>query len=184
MVVVDALLGLGQKLLDIINTKVKDDAVRKQLSLELQKTYFTEIAKIQSDLLKSRRDIIVSEATGHSWLQRNWRPITMLTFVFIIANNYILVPYGQALGLHIPILNLPDQVWELIKYGLTGYIGARSIEKIYSTHVSAKTLLQAKQSLEKAFNTKDSNHKNDSKNTDKTPKVTDFSLDEDYVSKL
>ena len=135
--IVPGLMALGSKILNIIDKHVQDKALKQKLSLEIQREYMQNVAKLEQQLLKSQADIIVSEATGHSWLQRNWRPITMLVFVFIIANNYILVPYGQAFGLHVPILNLPDHVWELIKYGLTGYIGARSVEKI--TTVAAQT---------------------------------------------
>ncbi|HEY9163898.1 MAG TPA: 3TM-type holin, partial [Magnetovibrio sp.] len=42
--------------------------------------------------LESAAQIIVAEAQGESWLQRNWRPLLMVMFGVIIANNYILVP--------------------------------------------------------------------------------------------
>ena len=34
----------------------------------------------ESQLLTARKNVVLSETTGQSWLQRNWRPITMLTF--------------------------------------------------------------------------------------------------------
>jgi len=138
---------LGSKIIDVIDRHVKDKALKQKLMLEIQREYMKHIAKLEEEIVRKQGDIIVSEATGHSWLQRNWRPITMLVFVFIIANNYVLVPYGQAFGFHIPMLNLPDQVWELIKYGLTGYIGARSIEKVVATTTASKILREAKQSV-------------------------------------
>ena len=39
----------------------------------------------ESKLLESRSSIIKSESTGHSWLQRNCRPITMLTFLLLVV---------------------------------------------------------------------------------------------------
>ena len=56
----------------------------------------------------------------------------MLVFVSIIANNYILVPYLQAFGLHIPALQLNDEMWNLLKIGIGGYIVGRSAEKVVS----------------------------------------------------
>jgi hypothetical protein len=148
MNIIGSLLGLGSKLLDIIDKHVQDKNLKQKLALEIQKEYMKKLSELEKQFLKSQSDIIVSETTGHSWLQRNWRPITMLVFVFIIANNYVLVPYAHSLfDLNLPVLNLPNQVWELIKYGLTGYIGARSVEKIASVAAQtklAKELVKAK----------------------------------------
>ena len=43
-----------------------------------------------------------TEALGHSWLQRNWRPMLMVLFGVIIANNYVVVPYGFGIHLELP----------------------------------------------------------------------------------
>lgn len=89
-----------------------------------------ELNKMESEIIKSRSEVVISEAKGESWLQRNWRPITMLVFVFIIANNFILVPYFDALTtIKIPTLVIPENMWDMISLGLTGYIVGRSIEK-------------------------------------------------------
>lgn len=161
--VIGLIASLGSKVIDIIDQHVKDKALKQQLTLEIQKQYTEHLAKIEEILVQKQGDIIVSEATGHSWLQRNWRPITMLVFVFIIANNYVLVPYGQAFGLHLPLLNLPDQVWELIKYGLTGYIGARSVEKISSIAAQTKMVSHIAKSATQT-------------EAKRVPKLTDFNL--------
>lgn len=74
--------------------------------------------------------VIATEAGSEHWITSAWRPITMLVFVAIIANNYILVPYFQAFGLHIPTLALNSQMWDLLKIGIGGYIVGRSAEKV------------------------------------------------------
>ncbi len=68
--------------------------------------------------------IITAEAEGKSWLQRNWRPILMLTFTYVIAHNYIIGPL-----LSLPRLDVPPDMWELLKLGMGGYIIGRSVEK-------------------------------------------------------
>jgi hypothetical protein len=86
-----------------------------------------------SSLFKAQASIINSEAQGESWMQRNWRPLTMLVFTFIIANNYILVPYIMwffPTGTPPPQLALPPDMWTLMKIGLGGYVTGRSAEKI------------------------------------------------------
>lgn len=90
-----------------------------------------QIAHLETEFLKSQREIIVAEAKSEHVLTSTWRPITMLTFVFIIANNYIIAPYFQALlSVDIPTLELTTQMWDLIKVGLGGYVVSRGAEKV------------------------------------------------------
>ena len=106
----------------ITGEKIKDP--NKQIEL-LQK-----LNEIEADIIKSKAEIITSEAKSEHFLTSTWRPITMLTFTFIIANNYIFVPYFQAMGFDIPTLDLSDKMWNLLSIGLGGYVVGRSAEKI------------------------------------------------------
>ena len=72
---------------------------------------------------------MTAEAKGESWLQRNWRPLNMMVFVFIVANNYIIAPYAQAISGTSVSLPTPPDLWVLIKIGLGGYVVGRSAEK-------------------------------------------------------
>lgn len=82
-------------------------------------------------------DIIIAEAKGESWLQRNWRPLTMVFFLFIVFWNAVIVPVAWAAGYPLPVLEamtaVPDQVWNIIMIGLGGYIAGRSGEKMMKT---------------------------------------------------
>ena len=73
----------------------------------------------QLEELKTATEAIVSEASG-SWLQRSWRPITMLTFLFLVVCD--------AFGFL--AFRLADQAWILLQIGLGGYVVGRSGEKI------------------------------------------------------
>ena len=112
------------KVLNVIDKSVEDKDLKERLKSEIQLTIFTkEYDKIIKEL-QVQRDIIVAEATGHSWLQRNWRPIIMLMFGYLIAHNYILAPlFG------FQMLDIPSDVYQVIKIGLGGYVVGRSIEK-------------------------------------------------------
>ena len=79
--------------------------------------------------LESAASIITAEAQSEHWLVAAWRPITMLVFVFIIANNYILAPYIDLFFETKVSLELPPQMWDLLKIGLGGYIFSRGAEK-------------------------------------------------------
>lgn len=76
------------------------------------------------------RDVVVAEAKSEHWITSAWRPIVMLMFAVMIANNYIIAPYLDAiLGTSI-MFDLPDQAWGLLSVGLGGYVVGRSGEKI------------------------------------------------------
>lgn len=79
--------------------------------------------------LEERVKVIVAEAQSQSWLANSWRPITMLAFVAVIVNNYILFPYLHLFGAPALVLEMPAQVWDVIQLGLGGYVVGRSVEK-------------------------------------------------------
>ena len=90
-------------------------------------------------MMLKRFDVIIAEAQSSNRLTSSWRPITMLTFVAIIANNYILAPYLHAMGFDsVPMLELPPDMWDLLRLGIGGYVIGRSVEKGVETYVSAK----------------------------------------------
>ena len=98
-----------------------------------------KLAEIQETLISNftsaTRDIIVAEASSDSWLTSNWRPLTMVSLVFIIMWNYVFGPMGTWFagffdGPKFPVLELPTGLWATINVGLGGYISWRSIEKI------------------------------------------------------
>ncbi len=93
----------------------------KQLLLDVEGKYLD----YEGRLLDAQKEVITTEAKGESMLQRNWRPILMLVCIFIVLNNYVLVPYFQ-----IPSAVLDDHIWKLIEIGTGGYIAGRSLEKI------------------------------------------------------
>lgn len=90
-------------------------------------------AELTGVLANAQRDIIVAEAQGQSWLQRNWRPLLMVVFMLILVNNFILVPYVQAFGATVPSLPFPNGAWALLNVSVGGYIAGRSGEKIMET---------------------------------------------------
>lgn len=74
--------------------------------------------------LEAAARVIVAEAQGESWLQRNWRPLLMVMFGVIIANNYIVVPIFNT-----PAAAIPPDMWDLLKLGVGGYVVGRTVEK-------------------------------------------------------
>lgn len=83
----------------------------------------TGLLDLQKEVVQAQQSIIVAEAQGGSFLQRNWRPITMLTFVGLIVCHW--------LGWTAPNLAESERLalLEIVKIGLGGYVVGRSVEK-------------------------------------------------------
>lgn len=121
--------GLFGKALDIVDKFVPD----KDLAAKLKAALHAEIMRITHnefiELLKSQTAIILAEAKG-GWLQRNWRPLLMSLFGIIIFNNYIFYPYISLFFEEAPMLEIPPDMWALLKIGIGGYVVGRSVEKV------------------------------------------------------
>ena len=125
-----SILSVIKDLLPTIGRTIEKAVTNKDAALKLKNEIETLLIGATVALDEARSKIIIAEAQGGSWIQRSWRPITMLTFVFIIANNYILVPYAVAFGAEVPMLDIPPGMWSLLTVGIGGYIGGRTYEKV------------------------------------------------------
>ncbi len=125
--------GIIDKAISIVDKFVPDKDLQAKLKAELQSQIQAMDFSAYEKELDAKTKIIVAEAQGKSWMQRNWRPLLMLTIVAIIANNFLIYPYlslftGKAL-----VLVLPDYLYKLMEIGVGGYIVGRSGEKIAKT---------------------------------------------------
>lgn len=123
------MIGLITSLLPVFGNvldRVLPDTVEKdKIKAELQ----MQLLQHSSEIEKAAAEVVVTEAKGESWLQRNWRPITMMSFVVIIINNYIVVPWLSTFGAPAVSLEIPPDMWTLLQLGLSGYIISRGAEK-------------------------------------------------------
>ena len=115
------------ELIDNLHTSEEEKLQQKAQLLSLQTNFLTEALNYEQEQLKAKTEIIVAEAKGGSWIQRNWRPITMLTFLVLVV--------GDAFGY---LANdLAPQAWTLLQIGLGGYVVGRSVEKVVPSAVGA-----------------------------------------------
>lgn len=107
-------------LIDNLHTSDEEEAQVRAAVFQVQTNFATALLDYEKQLLESQRSIIVAEAQGGSWLQRSWRPITMLTFLALVV--------GDSFGW---LVNpLAPEAWTLLQLGLGGYVVGRSVEKI------------------------------------------------------
>jgi hypothetical protein len=113
--VVNGAMSLGGKFIEGEQKKV-------EFEVELQKVVAPireQAIALEKSLVEAKSKIIQMEGVG-SWLQRNWRPISMLTMMLLVVL--------EALGV---LSNpLPDYFGKLFQIGLGGYVVGRSVEKI------------------------------------------------------
>lgn len=128
---------------NIIDKIIPDPNQAAKIKAEMTR----EMLSADGEFFKAAGKIVATEASGESWMQRNWRPITMLTFVFIIANNYVFAPYLEFMAdifgwaVKVPRLAIPEGMWGLLKIGIGGYIASRGVEKVANTAASGGGLI-------------------------------------------
>lgn len=107
-------------LIDEIHTSKEEKLTLRHEISKLETAFAGKLLDYESKLMEAQSSIIGKEVTGHSWLQRNWRPITMLTFLTLVVFD--------SLGwLH---SDLRPEAWTLLQIGLGGYVIGRSAEKV------------------------------------------------------
>lgn len=94
---------------------------------QLQTSFQEKLIQADENFAAMQRDTIVAEANGHSWLQRNWRPMVMLSFVFLIG---VVIWTGGYVNGHQLDREFVLEILSIIKLGLGGYVIGRSAEKI------------------------------------------------------
>lgn len=119
--IISTIAAIGGGIVNIFNKRTADVS---QLNAEKAAESIAQTAA-QTETLKQQGNIVLAEARGESWLQRNWRPSLMFLLIFIVANNTVGVVY-----LHATVIVMTDQMWNLLTYGVTGYIGCRTVEKV------------------------------------------------------
>ena len=116
-------------LIDELHTSDEEKGNLRLKFEAMQSALQGKLIELEKSLIAARSSIIIAEAQSQSWLASNWRPMLMLLFGIIIANNYILYPYLSLFFDAAPKLEIPPDMWDLLKLGVGGYIAGRSVEK-------------------------------------------------------
>ena len=98
----------------------------KEKSDEAKAEMMTILVKAKAQEMESRAKVVIAEATGESWLQRNWRPITMMFFLILLGSYW----FGLAPQYLIDNPAIVSNLFTLLEIGIGGYIVGRSGEKI------------------------------------------------------
>lgn len=113
--------------LDKLSTTGEEKLAAQRELLEIERSFTVSLAKIDMEFAQAQRDVVVAEAAGQSWLQRNWRPLMMLFFAVIVGT---IVWTGGYINGRMLDHQFVMEILGIIKLGLGGYIIGRSAEKI------------------------------------------------------
>ena len=116
------------ELIDNLHTSEKERLEQKAKLWDVQTVVLQSALEHEQEALKAKAAIIHAEAQSESWIARNWRPITMLTFLTLIV--------GDSMGWLVNEVN--ERMWLLLEIGLGGYVVGRSAEKITKSIIEAK----------------------------------------------
>ena len=105
-------------------TKDVRQAITGEVSADKKAELQAKLLTIESDVKKTQADIIVAEAGGESWLQRNWRPIVMLIFAGLVCAHWF--------GATPENLNQEsiEGLLDIVKIGIGGYVIGQSAESV------------------------------------------------------
>lgn len=134
MAAMELITGLVTPLFSSIEKMTTSDQERMTLQNQLI-TIQVQLAQSAMDyektIMQLQASAITAEAQGQSWLQRSWRPITMLTFLaLVVVDSFGLLANP-----------LSHEAWSLLQLGLGGYVVGRSVEK---TSASVFSLMKKK----------------------------------------
>ena len=110
---------IGGKVLDIVDGFVENKDEANKFKFQIQK----QLLESKSGELEAQAKIVLAEAQG-SWLQRNWRPMLMVTFAGLVVAHW----FGLTAS------NIPESVQNsllnIVMVGVSGYVAGRSAEKV------------------------------------------------------
>ena len=132
--ILDILTGrVVSRVFDIIERAQARKAKREVLEAELREAVADAMRDYGEAVIAARRDVILAEAKGDNWLQRNWRPLVAVSFAFVLLFYGLFLPIAvDWFGL--PPVRVGDALlgWIMtsVNIAIGGYIGGRSLEKI------------------------------------------------------
>jgi hypothetical protein len=105
---------------------------RARIQADLEAALMANATQIEAEAAK----VILAEAQGESWLQRNWRPVVALTAFFscwfVVFPYAFFVQWGVLPQVRFGEAGL-QYFFSLTSLCVGGYVGGRSLEKIAKT---------------------------------------------------
>ena len=112
------------KAVDAIGSVVDNVSTSDEEKTQLKNELSSIVLDHTSNIITSQKEVIIAETQSESWLTRSWRPITMLTFVAMLVLRW------TGITPQVMPIELEAQVFDIIQFGLGGYVVGREITKV------------------------------------------------------
>ena len=103
------------------------------IEAELERAIAAELTRLAATEISARRDVLIAELRGESWLQRNWRPLVAIIFAAVIVFYGLILPIAVD-WFGAPPVRIGDTLlgWIMtsVNIAIGGYIGGRTVEKV------------------------------------------------------
>ena len=120
----DFFSGLTDEIGNLVGKLTLSSQEKKELEARMTQIVY----RYAGELTQQQGAAVRLEAEGN-WLQRSWRPLTMLAFAAVVlAGTFIDIPY----------LDGDSRFWDLLEIGLGGYVVGRSLESMQSLFTKNK----------------------------------------------
>ena len=86
---VGEILGIVGKIAGTVAERIFPNPEHELKRLELQQALQAAVLERTSEIERAAAEVVKAEAQGQNWLQRTWRPITMLVFVALIVARWL-----------------------------------------------------------------------------------------------
>lgn len=111
-------------LIDELHTSEEEKMKIQAEMLKIQTEITGKVMDYERQLLDAQAKIVLAEAAGESWLQRNWRPLMMVWFAVLLGMFW----FGKTPE------NITQEtighLFTLLELGIGGYVVGRSLEKV------------------------------------------------------
>ncbi len=115
----DPISAVANTVTTIVDRFVPDKGKAAELAGELNRSILELVGK----QLEASSAVIVAEAQGKSWLQRNWRPIIMVLLATLVGCHW--------LGFTPPNLDRDFvlRIMDILEIGVGGYVLTNTVER-------------------------------------------------------
>lgn len=114
-------------LVDNVHTSSEEKQTLRNKLAEINAALTVKMLELEGQIIEAQSKVLVAEIQGNSWLQQNWRPLTMVTFVVLIVATWLgYSTPGLTEAMHLRLL-------DIVEIGLGGYVLGRSVEKVATT---------------------------------------------------
>ena len=115
-----SILNMLPAIADIIDKVIPNPNERDKLKLELQKVEASENV--------SRLNALGGMLSNNNWFVSGAIPAILWIIALAIFNNFVLLPWAGVFGATLPEVALPEPVWTLAGWIITGLLGKKVID--------------------------------------------------------